>query len=102
MLHHMKRTFTLILFFLVGTVYLYAQNTTLKGTVSDEAGVLPGVSVLIKGSQNGTMTDQNGIFQISVSNGQILTISALGFETQTIKFAGQQNIKVILKSVSFS
>ena len=102
MLHHMKRTFTLILFFLVGTVYLYAQNTTLKGTVSDEAGVLPGVSVLIKGSQNGTMSDQNGIFQISVSNGQTLTISALGYETQTIKFVGQQNIKVILKSVSFS
>ncbi|MBC7617265.1 MAG: TonB-dependent receptor [Pedobacter sp.] len=98
----MKRTFTLILFFLVGTVYLYAQNTTLKGTVSDEAGVLPGVSVLIKGSQNGTMTDQNGNFQISVNDGQTLTISALGFETQTIKFVGQQNIKVILKSVSFS
>lgn len=102
MLQHMKRTLTLILFFLVGIAHVFAQNTTLKGTVSDEVGVLPGVSILIKENKNSTMTDQNGNFQISVSNGQTLTFSAIGFETQTIKFAGQQNIKIILKSVALS
>lgn len=102
MLDQMKRTLTLILFLLVGSAYLYAQNSTLKGTVSDDVGVLPGVSVLIKGSQNGTITDQNGNFQIAVSDGQSIIFSALGFEPQTIKYAGQQNIKVILKAVSIS
>jgi len=100
MLHHMKRTLTLILFLLVSTAYLYAQTTNLKGTVSDEVGVIPGVSVLIKDTQKGTTTDQNGNFQIAITNGESITVSALGYETQTIKFAGQQNIKVILKSVS--
>ena len=98
----MKRTLTLILFFLVGNVSLYAQNIILKGTVSDETGVLPGVYVLIKGSQNGTTTDLKGSFQIAVSNGASIVFSALGYETQTIKFTDQQNIKVILKSVSFA
>lgn len=102
MLHHMKRTLTLILFFLVGTAYLYAQNATLKGTVSDEVGVLPGVSVMINGSQNGTRTDQNGNFQISVSTGQTITFSSVGYESQSIRFEGQQDIKIILKSVSLS
>lgn len=97
----MKRTLTLFLFFLASSAYLYAQSS-LKGTVSDEAGVLPGVSVMIDGSPNGTTTDQNGNFQIAVSNGQSVKFSAVGFETQTIKFNGQQNIKIILKSVSLS
>lgn len=98
----MKRIFTLILFLLVGTAALYAQNTTLKGTVSDDVGVLPGVSVMIVGSQAGTMTDQNGNFQISVSNGQSVIFSAVGFKSQTIKYIGQQNIKINLESISLS
>lgn len=98
----MKRTLTLILFFLVGNVSLYSQNIILKGTVSDETGVLPGVYVLIKGSQNGTTTDLKGNFQIAVSNGASIVFSALGYETQTIAFTDQQNLKVILKSISFA
>ena len=43
----MKRTLTLILFFLVGNVSLYAQNIILKGTVSDETEALQWVSILI-------------------------------------------------------
>lgn len=98
----MKRTLTIILFLLVGSAYLYAQNTTLRGTVSDEVGVLPGVSVSIEGTQTGTVTDQNGNFQIAVNPGQSIIFSAIGYETQTIKFTGQQNIKIILKDVSIS
>lgn len=98
----MKRTLTLILFFLVGSACLYAQNTTLKGSVSDESGVIPGVSVLVKGSQKGTTSDKNGNFQIAVSSGESVTFSAVGHESQTIKYVGQQNIKIILKSVSFA
>ncbi|HEX7367446.1 MAG TPA: TonB-dependent receptor [Pelobium sp.] len=97
----MKRTLTLVLFFLASSAYLYAQSI-LKGTVSDNIGVLPGVSVMVEGSQNGTMTDQNGNFQLTVTNGQSVKFSAVGFEPQTIKYAGQQDIKIILKSISVS
>lgn len=98
----MKRTITLILFLLATSVQIYAQSTILKGTVSDEVGVLPGVYLSIKGTQKGTTTDQDGNFQIAVENGQFVVISAIGYEPQTIVFSGQQNLKITLKSVSIA
>lgn len=98
----MKRIFTLTCFLLVSAFSLFAQNAMLKGTVSDEVGVLPGVSVTVKETQKTTTTDQNGNFQLAVNNGQTLTISALGHETQVIKYVGQQNVQIILKSLAVS
>eukprot|EP01136_Pigoraptor_vietnamica_P000186 Opistho-1_new@25158 len=98
----MKKKITLLMFLLVCSVVIYAQNVTLKGTVSDAVGALPGVSVVIAGTQQGSSTDQNGNFQITVTNGQSITFSALGFKSQTIKFTGQQNIKILLEADSYS
>ncbi|RZK60747.1 MAG: TonB-dependent receptor [Pedobacter sp.] len=98
----MNRTLTLILFLLMGFTNLYSQDITLKGTVSDEGGAMPGVSVKVSGSAKVTTTDANGNFQIPVKNGESVVISAVGYEAQTIKFAGQQNIRVILKSSTIS
>jgi TonB-linked SusC/RagA family outer membrane protein len=102
MLNQMKKKFTLLMFLLVCSVVIYAQNVTLKGTVSDAVGALPGVSVVVTGTQQGSTTDQNGNFQITVTNGQSVTFSALGFKSQTIKFTGQQNIKILLEAVPYS
>jgi len=98
----MKKKITLLMFLLVCSVVIYAQNVILKGTVSDPVGALPGVSVVIAGTQQGSSTDQNGNFQITVTNGQSITFSALGFKSQTIKFTGQQNIKILLEADSYS
>lgn len=98
----MKRTLTLVLFFLLGSAYLHAQNTTLRGVVYDETGIIPGVSVIITETKNGTVTDQNGKFQIAVSNGQLIAFSAIGFQTQTLKYIGQQDVKIILSAASLS
>jgi TonB-linked SusC/RagA family outer membrane protein len=102
MVNQMKKTLTLIFFLLVGSAYLYAQNTILRGTVSDEVGVIPGVSVVIKGSSKATVTDGNGNFQIAVSTGESITFSSVGYEPQTITFDGQQNVKILLKGSSVS
>jgi len=98
----MKKKITLLMFLLVCSVVIYAQSVILKGTVSDPVGALPGVSVVIAGTQQGSSTDQNGNFQITVTNGQSITFSALGFKSQTIKFTGQQNIKILLEADSYS
>ena len=98
----MKRIFTLILFLLAATAYLHAQTQVLKGTVSDEVGPLPGASVTIKETQKGTTTDLKGNFQITIKNGESIVFSALGFESQTVKFIGQENLKITLKPVSIS
>lgn len=98
----MKRTFTLIFFLLITAGNLFAQTSVLKGTISDEVGILPGVSILVQGTQNGTASDPNGNFQINVEKGQSVVFSILGYESQTIKYSGQQNIKVVLKPAPFS
>jgi TonB-linked SusC/RagA family outer membrane protein len=56
-----------------------------SGKIIDEKGLpVPGVSVIIKGTKTGTVTDNNGAFTLNVAPGTILVISAVGFETQEI------------------
>ncbi|MDD3870338.1 MAG: carboxypeptidase-like regulatory domain-containing protein [Candidatus Cloacimonetes bacterium] len=53
-----------------------AQEITVRGVVHDNKGkVLPGVSVVVKGSTHGTVTDLNGNFEIKVPQGAILEFS---------------------------
>lgn len=70
------------------------------GTVSDEKGEgLPGVSILIKGTQRGTNTDGNGQFRISVPNqSAVLVFSYVGYLTQEIPVGSKSDLKVVLKT----
>ena len=73
---------------------------TVSGTVSDENNVtMPGVNVIEKGTANGTTTDSNGKFSISVSDAEsVLLFSFIGYQTQEISVQGQTSITVILKN----
>lgn len=74
-----------------------AQNITVKGTVKDEANLpIPSVSVLLKGTQNGTQTDVSGNYSISVPNNATLVFSYIGYATKEIAVNGQQTINVSL------
>src|ERR1035437_8788010 len=69
-----------------------AQNSDGKvsGTVLSEANSEPliGVSIMVKGSQVGTVTDFNGAFTIQVKTGETLSVSYVGYLTQTVKVTG--------------
>lgn len=71
---------------------------SILGTVTDESGQpLPGASVLEKGTRNGTQTDFDGAFVLSVSNEKaILRISYIGFETQEFTVNNQTQFDVKL------
>jgi len=71
----------------------------IKGKVVDEDGKgIPSVSILIKGTKNGTYTNENGGFTISLANGeQEIVVSAVGYITQTILVGNQTSISVVLK-----
>ena len=77
--------------------FLFGQSS-LKGTVSEqESGIpLPGVNVVIKGSNTGTTTDFNGNYQIDVESGDVLVFSYVGFTTQEISFNGQLELNVMM------
>ncbi|QVY65362.1 SusC/RagA family TonB-linked outer membrane protein [Polaribacter sp. Q13] len=69
----------------------FAQTKTISGTVSDKSGVLPGVSIVIKGTKKGTESDFDGKFSIKTNNGDVLIFRYLGYKT-TKKTIGSNNI----------
>ena len=73
------------------------QNLKVSGVVTDEAGEpLIGVSVLVKGSTLGNITDLTGRFSLDVPEGSILEISYIGYKTQSIK-AQREPMNIVLK-----
>ncbi len=76
-----------------------AQNRTVEGIISDAANGEPliGVSVRIKGMNSGTITDLDGKFTVSASNGTVLVVSYMGYETQEVTIGEQTTIRISLK-----
>ena len=67
-------------------LFLYAQNVEVKGKISDAATGKPidGATVLVKNAKTGTSSNAAGEFSVSATKGEKLTISVVGFETQTV------------------
>ena len=72
------------------------QGTKVTGRVTDQAGaLLPGVSVVIKGTTTGMITDASGIFNLyNIPTGATLVFSFVGMKTQEIKITNQTSIAV--------
>jgi TonB-linked SusC/RagA family outer membrane protein len=75
----------------------FAQEKTVSGTVSDNSGALPGVSVLIKGTMTGTETDFDGKYSLRAKTGDILSFSYLGFLTVEKTIGSSSTINVTMK-----
>ena len=75
----------------------FAQ-TAVRGKVTDTDGKpLAGVTVLVKGTTNGTMTATDGTYSLKVNQGDVLEFSCLGLATEERNYKGQQNLNVTLK-----
>lgn len=74
------------------------QALPIKGKVIDEKGQpLPGVNVVVKNTQTGTITDANGDFQINTTEGQnVLIFSYIGYDSQEINVAGRSSVDVTM------
>lgn len=71
----------------------------ITGSVTDGKDLLPGVNVVIKGSQKGTITDHNGQYYLDgVSNNDILVFSYIGYKTQEELVKGRSEIFVTLQA----
>ena len=79
----------------------FAQTKTISGVVKDPDGAtLPGANVIQKGTTNGTITNANGEFSISMPSEGVLLISFIGLEPTEISVAGKSVINVELKASS--
>ncbi|MGO4911654.1 SusC/RagA family TonB-linked outer membrane protein [Leeuwenhoekiella sp. W20_SRS_FM14] len=95
----MKSFLSLILFGFLSTA-IFSQATTqvrVSGTVTDATGMpLPGVNVLVKGTNRGTSTDFDGLFTIDVTSGNLLQFSYLGFVTKEVSVTNATNLSITL------
>ena len=85
----------LFLLCLLGAVCMQAQNLTVKGVVSDDMDVLPGVTIVIAGTDKGTVTDIDGKYSIDVPKGSKLIFSYVGYRSQTVT-ANQSRLDIRL------
>lgn len=73
------------------------EKKRVVGRVTDEKGEpLPGVNILEEGTQNGAITDIDGLYQISVSNGATLDFSYIGFEKNSVRIGSASVYDVVL------
>ena len=94
----MKKAFlrlNLLASLLVG---LGAYGQTLSGIVMSAEGPLPGATVLVKGTTQGTTTDFDGNFNINANPEDILVISYVGFVSQEIAVSGQDSLIITLSA----
>ena len=94
----------LFFFFLVVTLNINAQVTTVKGKVTSSDGIgLPGANVLQKGTSNGVVADFDGNYEITlISGAQILNFSYIGFEPTEVALNGRSEIDITLQEDSES
>ncbi len=87
--------FLLLLSFLAS-----AQDRSISGKVtsSDDGSPIPGVNILEKGTANGTVSDADGNFTISVGSNAVLVFSFVGYTSQEITVGTQTNLDVKLQS----
>src|SRR5690606_6586799 len=96
MMKHYRSLTTIM--FLTMALGAWAQETVVgKVTDSSDGSGLPGVNILEKGTSNGSLTDTNGDYTITVQPGAILVYSFVGFKSQEVAVSGQSTINVSLE-----
>ena len=89
----MKRILFAFAAVLVSFAALAQETVEVKGTVLDENGwPLTGAYVLVQGTSNGTLTDLDGLFEISAPKGSMLEFTFMGYLTQTLPAQASMNV----------
>ena len=101
----MKKIALLLAFFAIGLNVALAQTREITGKVTsaDDGGTMPGVSISVKGTTIGTITDMDGKFSLKApTDAKTLIFSFVGMTTQEIAIGNQSVINVQLKSQEIS
>lgn len=93
----MRKIFTLLISFSFLS-FGFSQNQTITGTVTgvDSNETLPGVSILVKGTTTGAITDYEGKYRITAEKGNILIFSFVGYLNKEVTIEDQAVINIIL------
>lgn len=95
----------MMLFFVSAKLFAYTNSSLnapapiiVKGVVTDNSGSIPGVSIIVKGTGKGTVTDIDGNYSVSIPDASYtIVFSSIGYKTQEVKFNGKTNINIFLE-----
>ncbi|MDR2148620.1 MAG: carboxypeptidase-like regulatory domain-containing protein, partial [Tannerella sp.] len=95
----LKKIIFIICVFCTAYFPVFAQSISVSGTITDEAGEpLPGVSIVVKGTGTGIMSNANGAYQITVPNAEtVLQFSYIGYSTVERTVGSQRVINVTMR-----
>ena len=89
----------LMMTLMLSSFAVFSQKT-ISGSVTDDSGVpLPGATVVIDGTDNGTTSDFDGNYSIEAENGQTITLSYVGYESISINVSDDANFNVSLSPI---
>lgn len=97
----MKQVLLMFVCLFLGIQSSWAQSRVISGVVTsaDDGSSIPGASVLVKGTTNGTVTDFDGKFNLKVpDDAKMLQVSFVGMKTQLIEIGAKEFYKIKLKS----
>ena len=91
----MKQILTLMSFLLC--IQVAVAQGSISGNITDDEGVpLPGATILVAGSNEGTTSDFDGNFSIRANTGDVLDFSYVGYKTVSVQVENQDQITVVL------
>src|SRR4051812_33089054 len=94
-----KMRWVMALLLLSGTMAV-AQSKVISGkiTSSEDGAPLPGVNIVEKGTSNGTVTDTEGRYSITVTEKSVITFSFIGYKSQEITAGNQTTLDIKLET----
>ena len=98
----MKKLFLLIVLFVFISGYtLLAQTIVITGTVTSSVqgeGAIPGVTITVKGTTLGALTDVNGKYSLTApQNSTTLVFSYIGMKKQEVEIGGRKVIDIVME-----
>ncbi len=96
---HLNRKVNFLLLMFIFTIFTNAIAQNVKGKIADDKGQgLPGVSVLVKGTNVGSISDVNGDYSIAAGKNATLVVSYIGFVTQEVAVGGRSVVNIALET----
>ncbi len=96
------RGFVILTFIMAMISGVQAQSRRITGTVTSKGEALPGVSIQIKGTATGTISDAGGNYSITAADGQILKFSFIGFQEKEVTLQGQSRLDISLEETQIA
>lgn len=94
----MKKLYLLISLTFLTFLSINAQKVTGKVTGSEDNAPLPGVSIVVKGTAQGTVTDDDGMFSVDATSKNVLVFSFIGFEVQEVPVGANSVLNVTMQT----